>query len=494
MTRTLQFAAALLGLLILTLSSPLRAQQIGRAAVTGIVSDSSGAVIPSVQVTATHVATRVAFKTSTNETGTYSIGSLPIGEYAIVFAASGFKELSRSGLSFTSGQIARLDAVLEVGQVSERLTVTGEAALLETETAQVSKSVDTNVFKDLPLTFGGGRNMAVFADKLVPGVIGSAWNMKIQGTPSQSQAVIIDGMSNLSGFLPGDFGEASVSPEAIQEMTVFTGNVSSEMARTGGGALNFVLKSGTNQVHGSGFYYLRNEFLNANDWNNNRLLAADPSFTNPNTSNFKRPKHRRADRGFSVGGPALIPKIYDGRDRTFFHFTLEGFKTGDVGPTNLVRTVPQPEMFDGNLGRLLRSRQVGTDILGRNVFEGQIYDPATLREINGRLVADPFLGNIIPQSRISQVARNVKTIFAKYYPPVTSDLTNNLYWTRFLDQKVRQGTLKLDHSFSSAHKVSGYYYWHGFPRDFQDQGGLWSLADPTMGGPLSRAQHQERHG
>ena len=156
--------------------------------------------------------------------------------------------------------------------------------------------------------------------------------MRIQGTPGGSAGVLIDGMTNLAGFLPGDFGEASISPEAIQELNVFTGNVSAEMGRQSGGTMNFTLKSGTNQPHGSLFYYLRNEIFNANDWNNNLQLAADANFTKSTTQNFVRPRDRRKDYGGSFGGPVYIPKIYDGRNKTFFYFTAERFNNATIGP------------------------------------------------------------------------------------------------------------------------------------------------------------------
>lgn len=468
--------------------------QIGRATITGIVSDSSGAVVPAVDVTAMNVETGVAYKTSTNEAGAYTVGALPVGQYGVTFVATGFREVSRRGLTLVTDQIARFDVTLELGQVAERVDVVAEAPVLQTETAVATKGVDFQTFSHLPLSFGGGRNMAEFADRLVPGVQGSSFTMKIQGTPGSSQSVVVDGMNNLSGFLPGDFAEASISPEAIQELSVNTGAVSAEYGRTGGGVLNFTLKSGTNQLHGTGFYYLRNEILNANDWNNNRLLAADPNFTSPTTRNFLRPQHRRFDKGVSVGGPVVIPKLYNGRDKTFFHFTLERFNRSEVGPTDPIRSVPQPEMFDGNLSRLLTGRQVGSDVLGRPVQEGQIYDPQSWREVNGQIVAEPFAGNIIPASRISQVARNFKPIFGQYYSPISTELSNNLYWTRYYKQVITQSTVKVDHSFSAYHKVSGFFYLHKFPRDFQDAGGLWSLVDPTYGGPLAKAMKQERRG
>jgi hypothetical protein len=196
--------------------------------------------------------------------------------------------------------------------------------------------------------------------------------------------VLVDGMTNLAGFLPGDFAEASISPEAIQELNVFTGNVSAEMGRQSGGTMNFTLKSGTNQPHGTAFYYLRNEIFNSNDWNNNLRLAADP-----NASTFKRPLDRRKDYGASIGGPVYIPKVYDGRNKTFFYFTAERFNNATMGPGNLNWTVPQPEMWKGDLSRLLTGRQVGMDAMNRPVFEGQVFDPSTLRPARGRALTLP---------------------------------------------------------------------------------------------------------
>src|SRR5262245_36482232 len=396
--------------------------QVGRASLTGIVRDQSGSIVQSVSVTAVHTATGMSYQTNTNDEGVYNLGALPVGQYKITFQIAGFKEVIREGVNLTAGQIARIDPIIEVGAVTEKVTVTADASLLQTESSQISASVSSRVFVDLPLNFGGGRNMAEFANRLVPGVNGAGYTMRIQGTPGASQGILIDGMTNLAGFLPGDFAEASVSPEAIQELNVFTGNVSAEHGRQGGGTLNFTLKSGTNRLHGSAFYFLRNEALNSNDWNNNRILAADPNFTRPDTANFVRPKDRRNDWGFSGGGPVYIPKVYDGRNKTFFYFTLERFKTNTSGPGGLSRSVPQPKMWEGDLSRLLGPQIIiggvpQFDALGRPVFLGQIYDPTKLRRVTAgqvdsltgltatknAFVSEPFAGNIIPPNLISKV-------------------------------------------------------------------------------------------
>src|SRR5215510_9473843 len=435
-------------IIILLAASASVSGQVGRASLTGIVRDQTGSVVRHVSITAVNIATGMSYQTTTNDEGVYTLGALPTGEYRIAFRVTGFKETIRDGVNLTAGQIARIDPTIEVGAVADKVTVTADTSLLQTESSQASSSVTSSVFADLPLNFGGGRNMAMFADKLVPGVNGSGYTMRIQGTPGASQGINIDGMTNLAGFLPGDFAEASVSPEAIQELSVLTGNVTAEHGRQAGGTLNFTLKSGANQPHGSAFYFGRNEALNSNDWNNNRILAADPNFTQPNTANFVRPKDRRNDWGFSGGGPVYIPKVYDGRNKSFFYFTLERFKNNTSGPGGLSRSVPQPEMWQGNLSRLLGPRiRIGgvdqSDALGRPMFVGQIFDPMTLRRVTaGQLdpltgltatknafVSEPFANNIIPTDRISKVARNFGGIFNEFYSPVNSNLDQNLYDT-----------------------------------------------------------------
>jgi len=489
-----QFLLVFLCLLIAAQGAVLYGQM-GRASITGIVSDSTGAIVPGVIVTATHTGTRVTTDTTTNEVGNYTISALPLGPYSISFTKPGFRSHSRTGLDLGSGQVLRIDASLEIGQVNEQVTVTGELSLLQTESAQASKGVTASLFSDLPLNFGGGRNMQKFADKLIPGVNGEIWRVKVQGTPGGTQNIVVDGTTNIAGMLPGDFAEASISPEAVQELTVFTGNQSAENGRTGGGTLNFVLKSGTNDMHGSAFYYAQHEKLNANPWANNLQLARDPNFTNPNTIRFTRAKNRQNVFGGSFGGPVYIPKIYNGRNRTFFYFTAEKFEKNLKGTTILERTAPQPEMLNGNFSRLL-GPQVAVDVLGRPVNEGQLYDPATLRQVNGQFVADPFLGNIIPASRLSQtVVKYFVPIFHEHYVPATTELNNNLFNSSRAEQTTRQTTIKGDHALTASHKLSGFLYVHSFPNQFQRrQPGMWSVVDADNGGPLSAYSKQFRHG
>jgi hypothetical protein len=178
--RITQNSINLICLIILTASSVLG--QVGRASLTGIIRDQSGSVVSSVSVTAVNTATGLSYQTTTNDEGVYNLGALPVGQYKITFQIAGFKEVIREGVNLTAGQIARIDPIIEVGAVTEKVTVTADASLLQTESSQISSTVSSRVFADLPLNFGGGRNMAVFADRLVPGVMGSGYTMRIQGT------------------------------------------------------------------------------------------------------------------------------------------------------------------------------------------------------------------------------------------------------------------------------------------------------------------------
>ena len=292
--------------------------------------------------------------------------------------------------------------------------------------------------------------------------------MSIQGNPGGSAGILIDGMTNLAGFLPGDFGEASVSPEAVQELTVFTGNVAAEQGRQSGGTMNFTLKSGTNRPHGAVFYYLRNEIFNANNWNNNLYLAADPNFTKSTTRSFIRPLDRRKDYGFTFGGPVYIPSLQRPRPHLLpiHHGALQH---RDPGPGSLSWSVPQPEMWNGDLSRLRTGNQVGVDALGRTVVEGQIYDPTTLSQVNGRYVADPFVGNIIPASiclRGQELRQSVQRVVS------AGELQHR---QQHVHPHPEPAGRQAVHRQGGPHprrkaRVSGYYYKHGFPRNFQGNG------------------------
>jgi Carboxypeptidase regulatory-like domain/TonB dependent receptor len=450
--------------------------QVDRATLSGTVTDPSGAGIAEVAVTVTGES-GLTFTTHTNAAGQYTVPSLPVGTYTAKFEMGGFKTLVRDKLTLEVSQTLRVDAELQVGQLSETVSVSGTSQLIQRETPEVGTTVTRDYLTALPLTMGNGRYPETFAYRLSPGVQGDTWTSRVNGSPAFSKEVLLEGAS-VTTYLAGHFGESSVSMEALQEFKVQTSGLSAEYGRTGGGVFNFVMRSGQNQVHGTGFSTLRNEALNANTFLNN--AAGRP-----------KQRDRQSNFGGSFGGPVLIPGVYDGRNRTFFFAAAEKFRVRSYvyGAPN--RSVPQLEMYDGNLSRLLTTTVVGTDALGRPIFRGAIYDPLTLREVNGVFVADPFPGNIIPSNRISQVSRRIGEIAKQHYAPINDALTaNNLFPTQNTPEfDQNQWSFKIDQVVSGRQRLSGSLARNTRPRLLLDAGGIWDGNDP-IGGPLSTARRQ----
>ena len=471
------------------LSLPLMAQ-VDRGTITGQVMDASGAVVPGAEITATNLDTRVTSVTVTNDVGLYTLSNVPIGRYEIKFSLTGFKSLSRSGITVTVAQTVRLDVTLETGQITELVTVTADASLLKTDSPLVATTLPSKVVTDLPLSFAGGRAIENFAYAVTPGVEGNNWTSYIAGAPAFSKEVLIDGVS-ATAQIQGHVGESSPTMESVEEFSVQTSGMSAEYGRTSGGVFNFALKSGTNKLSGSAFYYGRNEALNANSWMNNWRLGASP-----NDPRYLRPRDRQNLYGGSVGGPVVVPRLYDGRNKTFFFAAFEQYEQQRLQLSQTFgQTVPIPEFLDGDFSKLLTTTLLGQDALGRDVYAGQIFDPKTLRQVDGKWVSDPFPGNIIPKSRMSAVSSKVIDIYRKEYQPmIAGRLTNNSALTQYNDPWFHQSqlTLKGDHMISSSNKFTGSIIWTQRPRILVDQGGVWDPLDASnTGGPFARSRKQE---
>jgi hypothetical protein len=334
---------------------------------------------------------------------------------------------------------------------------------------------------DLPLSFSGGRQVENFAFAVTPSVEGNSWTSYIGGGPAFSKEVLIDGVSATSQ-ITGHIGESSPSMEAVQEFKVQTSGMSAEYGHTSGGLFNFTLKSGTNDFHGSAFYYGHNEALNANTWMNN-------------WRGLERAVDRQNLYGFSAGGPVWIPKVYNGKNKTFIFGALENYRQERMQLGGYSSTVPIPEFLNGDFSKLLTNEVVGQDALGRSVNAGQIFDTATLRQVGGAWVADPFVGNIIPSNRFSGVSKKITEIYGKQYQPMIGGrLINNSALTLYNDPWFHQNqiTIKGDHSVTDNFKLSGSLIWSERPRILVDQGGLWDPNDPNKkGGPFARSRLQK---
>src|SRR4051794_17863196 len=422
---------------------------------------------------------------SLTKAGKYIAPNLPTGTYNVTFQHASFKKAERRDLDLGVTQVLRLDVTLEVGSVAESVLVTAEVPRLQTDTPEVGTSLSNKQLLDLPLTFAGARLAENFAYKVTPGVSSNNWTSNINGSTAFSKESLLDG-ATVTTYLSGHFGESSVSVEALQEFRIQTSGMSAEFGRAQSGVFNYVMKSGQNQIHGSAYGALRNEAFNANTFSNK-------------FRGLPRGRDRRQNGAFSFGGPVYIPKVYDGRNKTFFYATYEKYRerlTGFAAPNT---TAPQPEWLNGDLSRLLQTAIPGTtDALDRQVIRGAIYDPATFSQLpSGRWIGNMFPNNQIPVSRFSQISRNVLALVKNGYLPVvknadgTIPLVNNAIrpaaGTPEFDQN--QISVKGDQILNTKMRLSGSFSYNTRPRLLLDQTRLWDPSDP-MGGPLTSARQQ----
>lgn len=374
-----------LAFVCLTLAGCLHAQT-DRANLTGTVTDQSGALVPGAVVTAVHVATNATRTATSNSDGEFVLPQLVIGEYRLRTAADGFKASINSGIVLTPGATVRADIRLEVGQVNESVQVSAQAVLIQTDNAKVQTAVSPKFIEDLPLVVGGQLRSPLDLVSIVPEAKGGG-NITVAGGQEGGWDLTIDGFSATPA---APFEQRlwtmvnSPSVDALQEFVVDTNGFKAEFGHAGGGAFAFVSKSGTNQFHGNLYEFLRNDYMDASGFFDNATGKA-------------KPKLRQHDFGGTIGGPVWIPKIYNGRDKTFFFVSNERFRNR-TGASPSFFTIPLPEMYQGDFSNW---KDQNGNLL-------QIYDPATTRPgPNNTFIRDPFPGNVIPTNRFSAVAKNV---------------------------------------------------------------------------------------
>jgi hypothetical protein len=306
------------------------------AAVTGLVTDPNGRSVPGVNVLITNLSTNVVSRTVTNDQGIYRLPSLQPGIYRMTLDKDGFKSIVKSGVDLHIQDVASINFELQIGSVNETVTVEAGGVVINTTDAAVSTVVDRKYVENMPLNGRSFQDLIL----LTPGVVttspqasaslGASGEFSVNGQRTESNYYTVDGVSanvgiqggntkvpSTSGSLPVSTAvgttQGLVSVDALEEFRVSSSTYSAEYGRNPGGQFSFVTRSGTNQWHGSAFEYLRNDVFDANDWFNNF---------------FKQPKAplRQNDFGGTLGGPVEIPRVYDGKDRTFFFFSYEGLR------------------------------------------------------------------------------------------------------------------------------------------------------------------------
>lgn len=435
--------------------------QTDRGTITGAITDPQGAVIPNAAIEAKNLQTGAVYTAATSSTGNYTLTQLSVGPYQLTVTAPGFKQFLRTGITVSVAQTLRIDTKLEVGNISEVVTVSSEAPLLQTESGELSHTTTTNYMDSIPMVSITGMRDAFASVNLIPGAGEMSGNptvsifptLRVNGAPGGSLSLAIDGQDATNTLWSAAWSMSQPSLDAIQETTIQTSNYAAEYGQVGGGLFNMTVRSGTNTFHGSAFEYLRNETM----------------FDAANPYNHITPRDRHNDFGFTAGGPVYLPKVYDGRDKSFFFFSFEQNRTTTLDSNYL--TVPTVAYRNGDFSdpSLYTGQQIGTDVLGRPIMSGAIYNPATTRNVvvNGTTysVADPFMGcdgrhpNVICTTGPNAV--NLDSVALKeqsFFPTPTNNLPVNNYLAVYPDKLVNTiYALKMDQNLSSKLKLSGYW-------------------------------------
>ncbi len=405
------------------LTAPKVAAQDLTGALSGTVRDSTGAVVPNVEVTVLNAATGVvAWRGRTDAVGQYLAPALGAGRYHLVCEAPGFKKAEIRDVPLQVDQRARVDAVVHPGDVVETVTVSGEAlGQLESETSSLGATINTSQVRDLPLPSRNILNLLTLVGGVSSGGAATGINasqLSINGSRTLNSEFTVDGVSVVSGSTGGV--QRLPSTETIREFKVLTSGYSAEYGRTSGGFVNVIVDSGTRQYHGGVYEYFRNEKLNANNFFNN--LRGTP-----------RPRDRYNQFGAKLGGPVRLPWLYDGSERTFFFFNYEGQRR--KRPSTQISSIPDEAFRGGDFSR----------------SPVPVMDPLTGRS---------FDGNRIPRERQDRAAARIMGLLPAPNSPGSLDAAsnrriNNYVLTRSTAPSDNEHTTRVDHAFGDRARIFG---------------------------------------
>ena len=391
------------------------------AQMTGTVRDTSGAVVPNVQITATNLSTKASFKTATNESGLYRLPALPPAEYKISCTTTGFKTFEQGPIVLQVAQVLELNVTLQIGSATERIEVTDTPPQLETVNSTLGQVVATRDIVNLPLNVRDP--LALLA--LAPGVvIGSNFgngggqdvgrnffksDFYVGGGRSGSQEILLDGAPNTTADVSRNIIDPPV--DSVQEFKVQHNSFDAQYGRTSGAVINIITKSGGNTYHGTAYDFERHSIMDANDFFSNRSGIALKSF-------------QRHQFGGNIGGPVVKSKV-------FLFGDYEGIRQGF--PVSTLSTVPTALQKSGDFSQTFYNNKGTPALIG-------VYDPTTvLKAANGTYQRSPFPGNVIPSSRFDSVSKNVLPYFQ------TANLagdaitgTNNYIYSAPVDHQWRQ--------------------------------------------------------
>ncbi len=408
-----------------------------RGTIRGTATDPTGAVVPAVRLTVLNIDTGVKQTAVTDKDGFYSVPYLQVGNYSVTAEKTGFRREETTGIRVDVATIADVNISLAIGSTDQAIDVSAAKVMLETSGSNLGKVVETKAITDLPLFITGGsvRSNLAFVI-LTPGVIGPASNPRIGGGLLDGQSEQLDGAESQSERR-NDPAMNGVSVEGMEEFKVQSSGYSAEYGRTSNGVINWVTKSGTNQVHGSAFVFNRNEAFNARGF----TLTAS-----------KRPIVRQWNPGGSFGGPIFIPKVFDGRNKAFFFFAYEHASTRNGQSTALVND-PIDAFKNGDFRR-------NVDSTGKTI---PLYDPF---DANGNIIANAAnrprmqcngVLDVICPERIDPTAKKLIALLPE--PDNPNQITSNYRSRSYSTSQSSLPSIKFDYVFSDKHRIS-YLYSH----------------------------------
>jgi outer membrane receptor protein involved in Fe transport len=422
--------------------------------ITGTVTDPSGSVVPGAKITVLNADTNISKKATTDKNGVYQVPSLPIGHYRVRAEAGGFAKIEVAGTnSLEINQTLRIDIRLEVGQVSDTVTVESGGNLVETQNSTVGATVTGNAIFELPLN---GRNTLDLLGTQ-PGITPTnpdstaSGNYSIGGGRTDSVTYLLDG--GLNNSLLSNGAVIDPNPDAVAEFRVLESNYGAEYGRNAGGIVSVVTKSGTNQLHGTAYDYARNDALNANTFFNNE-------------QGLSRPILKRQQFGGTIGGPVLIPHVIDGRNKLFFFFSYQGQRQNalDTSPGKVTAYTPLESQ-----GNFSQSVSGGPDPLVASYLAANPYyqpDPALAAQ------------GMIDPTRIDPIARSY---FTKNLIPTSP--SGFLFPQAGLKANYNQYLGKIDYTISSKDTLSGTFSNQDYPVLYPFSGG--SSGTNVVGYPVN---------
>ena len=400
--------------IILCLFPFLLVAQEFRATVTGRVTDPSGATVPNAVVQARNLGTNEVATATTDNLGNFTIPLLKPATYNISVEAVGFKKTTQENLLLNVGQTATVNLMLEVGGVDESVSVEAESPLLETAKADRGLVIDTQRVREFPLNARNPFMLSVlsagvnFNGNIIyqrPFDNGAIADWNINGGYDRNNEFLLDGAPN-----NGQAGNNNIalvpSVDAVQEFKVQTNSFDAQYGKSAGGIVNVSLKSGGNAIHGTAYEFARRVQWDANSFQNNaagldKRGCGSSSSASDTICRNKAEGHFLDQYGFTVGGPIYFPKLYDGRNKSFFFGAYEGYREGT--PTPLRLSVPAPEFLNGDFSNLKDSN-------GNKIT---IYNPFTGRDVNGTWTRDPFPDNKIRGDLLNPIAVKILSLYPK---------------------------------------------------------------------------------